>query len=126
LSNNREDILWPVWGFFLHKTGHFQVKGNGVSADISDMYAIAQNLRLARKQANLTQVEAEAKTGYSVRQIRRFEKEGTSDLDIISVFAEAYGTHPARIIFPREQWREVVLELTPPSVLAYFLPDRLS
>jgi len=84
------------------------------------MYAIAKTLRLARKQANLTQKEAAKLSGYSVRQIVRFEKEGTTDLEIISVFAKTYGVHPAKIIFPPEEHRSVVLELTPSIILDYF------
>jgi len=84
------------------------------------MYAIAKTLRLARKQANLTQRKAAEITGYSVRQIIRFEKEGTADLEIIRVFADAYGVHPAKIIFPPEEHRRIVVELLPPEVLRYF------
>ena len=48
---------------------------------------IAENIKAIRVKFNLTQMEMGDKLGYSERQIRRLESNGTSNLDVINLIS---------------------------------------
>jgi len=85
--------------------------------------AIAQNLRLARESAGLTQQEGARITGYSERHIRRLETEGTLDLGVLDHIASAYGVHLATLIWKPAEWKRVSLSLTPPVIRDWYNED---
>lgn len=54
-----------------------------------------KNLRLAR---NLTQDQLADIVGYSVRNLRRIENDGTSSIDVVNTFAEVFGVSALDIL----------------------------
>ena len=51
---------------------------------------IARNIRRLRTQRHLSQMELGDMPGYSVRQIRRLETDGTCSLDVVNRIALAF------------------------------------
>ena len=52
---------------------------------------IGQTIKSLRQSRNWTQDYLSGLTYYSVRSIRRIENAGTTDIDVVNVFAEAFG-----------------------------------
>lgn len=60
---------------------------------------IAKNLKRLRKRRHLSQEAVGEMLGYSVRQIRRLETEGTLSIDVVNRFASAFGVPAVDILF---------------------------
>ncbi len=52
-----------------------------------DSFRIAENIKFLRISNNLTQIELAEALGYSERQIRRLETNGTFNLEVINLIA---------------------------------------
>jgi len=55
-----------------------------------DSRKIGKTIKSLRKANNLTQSELADIVGYSVRNIRRIENDGTSSIDIVNTFADVF------------------------------------
>ncbi len=55
-----------------------------------DSRLIGNSIKTLKLKSNLTQVELANLIGYSVRNIRRIENEGTNSIEVINTFAEAF------------------------------------
>ena len=55
-----------------------------------DSRKIGQTIKSLRKANNLTQSELADIVGYSVRNIRRIENDGTTSIDIVNTFADVF------------------------------------
>lgn len=55
-----------------------------------DSYLIGKSIKSLRLAKKLTQFELAAMVGYSVRNIRRIENDGTGSIDVINTFARAF------------------------------------
>ena len=55
-----------------------------------DSQKIGQTIKSLRKANNLTQSELADIVGYSVRNIRRIENDGTTSIDIVNTFADVF------------------------------------
>ena len=55
-----------------------------------DSRMIGQTIKSLRKANNLTQSELADIVGYSVRNIRRIENDGTTSIDIVNTFADVF------------------------------------
>ena len=51
---------------------------------------IAENIKAIRTKFNLTQIEMADMLGYSERQIRRLESNGTSNIDVINLISTTF------------------------------------
>ena len=60
---------------------------------------IARNIKRLRLRRHLSQVALGEMLGYSTRQIRRLETEGTVSLEVINRLATAFGVSAADILF---------------------------
>ena len=60
---------------------------------------IARNIKRLRLRRHLSQVALGEMLGYSMRQIRRLETEGTVSLEVINRLAAAFGVSAADILF---------------------------
>ncbi len=67
-------------------------------ATFIDKRRIGESIKSLRRKKRLTQADLAERTGYSVRTLRRIEKEGTDNLSIILVFAEALKVSPLDIL----------------------------
>lgn len=55
-----------------------------------DTVLVGQAIRTLRVRNHLTQEQLADRVGYSVRNLRRIESTGTTSIDTINVFAEAF------------------------------------
>ncbi len=56
-----------------------------------DPRLIGESIHILRVQNHLTQEVLAEDVGYSIRNIRRIEKDGTMRLEVVNVFAEYFG-----------------------------------
>lgn len=56
-----------------------------------DSLGIARSIKQIRLAKKLTQIEMADLLGYSERQIRRLETDGTVSLDVLNLIASAFG-----------------------------------
>ncbi len=59
---------------------------------------IARNIRALRTQRHLSQEDMGEMLGYSARQIRRLETDGTCSLDVVNRIAQAFGVSSIDIL----------------------------
>ena len=64
-----------------------------------DSYGIAKKIKNARVKKGLTQLEMGELLGYSERQVRRLETEGTLNLGVINLIANAFEISLKSILF---------------------------
>ena len=67
-----------------------------------DSYGIAKKIKNARVKKGLTQLEMGALLGYSERQVRRLETEGTLNLGVINLIANAFEISLKSILFDED------------------------
>ena len=63
-----------------------------------DSRLIGQTIRQLRLQRHLTQSELAETIGYSTRNLRRIETEGTTNIDVVNTFAEYFGVEALDIL----------------------------
>ena len=63
-----------------------------------DSRLIGQTIRQLRLQRHLTQSELAETIGYSTRNLRRIETEGTTNIDVVNTFAEYFGVEALGIL----------------------------
>ena len=63
-----------------------------------DSRLIGQTIRALRQRSRLTQSDLADAIGYSVRNIRRIETDGTMNLDIVNVFASYFNVSAMDIL----------------------------
>lgn len=66
-----------------------------------DAITIARNIKNVRLDNNLTQIEMAETLGYSERQIRRLETDGTYNLEVINLIASTFEVSVKDILFDR-------------------------
>ena len=64
-----------------------------------DSLGIARNIKSLRLANHLTQLEMGEQLGYSERQIRRLETNGTYDIGVINLIAEIFNVSVLDILF---------------------------
>ena len=67
--------------------------------EIFDSKRIARSIKNVRLENNLTQIEMAEVLGYSERQIRRLETEGTYNLEVLNLIAITFGVSVKDILF---------------------------
>lgn len=67
-----------------------------------DSYGIAKKIKNARVKKGLTQLEMGELLGYSERQVRRLETEGTLNLGVINLIATAFEISLKSILFDED------------------------
>lgn len=67
-----------------------------------DSYGIAKKIKNARVKKGLTQLEMGELLGYSERQVRRLEREGTLNLGVINLIANAFEISLKSILFDED------------------------
>lgn len=55
-----------------------------------DSLLIGQAIKNLRVRSNLTQLELADRIGYSVRNLRRIENMGTTNIDVVNAFADVF------------------------------------
>ena len=63
-----------------------------------DSRLIGNTIRQLRLQRHLTQNELAETIGYSTRNLRRIETEGTTNIDVVNTFAEFFGVEALDIL----------------------------
>ena len=63
-----------------------------------DSRLIGQTIRQLRLQRHLTQSALAETIGYSTRNIRRIETEGTTSIDVVNTFAQFFGVEALDIL----------------------------
>ena len=63
-----------------------------------DSLRVGQNIRSLRLANNMTQIKMGELLGYSERQIRRLETDGTYDISVINLIAEAFDVSALNIL----------------------------
>ena len=63
-----------------------------------DALNIARNIKNVRLMNNLTQIEMADTLGYSERQIRRLETEGTYDIGVVNLIATTFNVSALNIL----------------------------
>ena len=63
-----------------------------------DSRVIGQTIKSLRQSRDWTQDYMSELTYYSVRNIRRIENDGTTNIDVVNVFAEAFGVSALDIL----------------------------
>lgn len=64
-----------------------------------DSKRIARSIKQVRLENNLTQIEMAEVLGYSERQIRRLETDGTYNLEVINLIATTFNVSVKDILF---------------------------
>ena len=64
-----------------------------------DSKRIARGIKNVRLENNLTQIEMADVLGYSERQIRRLETDGTYNLEVINLIAKTFNVSIMDILF---------------------------
>lgn len=67
-----------------------------------DSYGIAKKIRCVRLKKGLTQLQMGELIGYSERQVRRLESEGTLNLGVINQIALAFDVSLKSILFDED------------------------
>ena len=67
-------------------------------SNIIDSRLIGQTIKALRKRNHLTQSGLADDIGYSVRNIRRIETDGTASIDIVNIFAEYFNVSAIDIL----------------------------
>ena len=62
-----------------------------MSVKLIDSHLVGQTIKNLRLSKNWTQDYLADIVGYSVRNLRRIENDGTTSIDIVNTFAEAFG-----------------------------------
>lgn len=62
-----------------------------MSVKLIDSHLVGQTIKYLRLSKNWTQDYLADVVGYSVRNLRRIENDGTTSIDIVNTFAEAFG-----------------------------------
>ena len=65
---------------------------------IIDSHLIGQTIRTLRLNAHLTQSELAEDIGYSTRNLRRIETDGTTSIDVVNTFAKYFGVSAMDIL----------------------------
>ena len=65
---------------------------------IIDSHLIGKTIKTLRLNAHLTQSELAETIGYSTRNLRRIETDGTSSIDVVNTFAEYFGVSALDIL----------------------------
>ena len=73
--------------FALLKIMHDQKVGVNMDNLLIDANIIASNIKSLRERLNLSQEEMAWKLGYSDRQLRRIERDGTNSISVINYIA---------------------------------------
>ena len=73
--------------FALLKIMHDQKVGVNMDNLLIDANIIASNIKSLRERLNLSQEEMAWKLGYSDRQLRRIERDGTNNISVIKYIA---------------------------------------
>ena len=73
--------------FALLKIMHDQKVGVNMDNLLIDANIIASNIKSLRERLNLSQEEMAWKLGYSDRQLRRIERDGTNNISVINYIA---------------------------------------
>lgn len=63
-----------------------------------DSRLVGQSIKNLRQTNHLTQDEVAENVGYSVRNYRRIETDGTSSIDVVNAFAEYYNVSALDIL----------------------------
>ena len=63
-----------------------------------DSHLIGKTIKALRLNAHLTQSELADTIGYSIRNLRRIETDGTSSIDVVNTFAEYFGVSALDIL----------------------------
>ena len=63
-----------------------------------DSRLIGQTIKQLRLQHHLTQNELAETIGYSTRNLRRIETEGTTNIEVVNTFAEFFGIEALDIL----------------------------
>ena len=63
-----------------------------------DSIRIAENIRVIRLSMHLTQIQMGELLGYSERQVRRLETNGTLDIGVINLIAETFNVSALDIL----------------------------
>ena len=63
-----------------------------------DSIRIAENIRVIRLNKHLTQIQMGELLGYSERQVRRLETNGTLDIGVINLIAETFNVSALDIL----------------------------
>ena len=67
-----------------------KIRRNMLMEKTIDTFRIAQNIRNLRQSKKLTQMEMAELLGYSERQVRRLETEGTMNICVINLIAQTF------------------------------------
>ena len=71
---------------------------------VIDSLKIARSIRSLRERLCLTQVEMADILGYSERQMRRLETEGTLNLQVLNIISQAFEVSVWDILTDRVSW----------------------
>ncbi|MCR5308347.1 MAG: helix-turn-helix domain-containing protein [bacterium] len=63
-----------------------------------DANIIASNIKTLRERLNLSQEEMAWKLGYSDRQLRRIERDGTNSINVINYIAQTFSVPAISIL----------------------------
>ena len=63
-----------------------------------DSHLIGKSIKALRLNARLTQSELAENIGYSTRNLRRIETDGTTSIDVVNTFAEYFGVSAMDIL----------------------------
>ncbi len=69
---------------------------------IVESRTIALNIKKLRLSRNMTQFDMGDLLGYSDRQIRRLEKEGTMNIEVVNLVAKVFSTSVESILFKQD------------------------
>lgn len=84
---------------------------------IIDSHLIGQSIKNLRLSHHLTQCELAENIGYSTRNLRRIETEGTVNIDVVNTFAEYFGVSALDILdgcsflIPIFKWSEDIIHI---------------
>ena len=63
-----------------------------------DSRSIGSTIKKMRQSKSLTQEQLAELVGYSVRNLRRIENEGTTNIEVVNIFADAFNVSALDII----------------------------
>ena len=63
-----------------------------------DSHLIGRSIKTLRQSRNWTQDQLADIVGYSVRNLRRIENDGTASIDVVNTFAELFGVSALDIL----------------------------
>ena len=55
-----------------------------------NIHQIGRSIKVLRVRSNLTQEDLADRIGYSVRNLRRIENDGTTSIDVVNTFADIF------------------------------------